>query len=171
MLKKPMQLQEASVVAVFVTDKSGTPMRRVPSVEAIAGLGLAGDRYLLGTGYYSPRDVCQLTLIEEEALESMTTKHRVSVRCGEHRRNIVTRGIRLPSLRGCRFSIGAVIAEYERSRPPCGYLERITEPGMVRAMGEGAGICVSILAGGEIREGDVIRLLPTPASRQFPRLP
>ena len=31
-------------------------MQRVREVEALAGRGLAGDRYLLGTGYYSALD-------------------------------------------------------------------------------------------------------------------
>ena len=166
-----MEQDEAIVVAVFVAEKGRATMQRVQAIEAIAGRGLAGDRYWLGTGYYSPNDVCQLTLIEEEALDKMAAQHGVSVHSGEHRRNVVTRGIRLPSLRGCRFAIGEVVAEYERSRPPCSYLERITQPGMLRAMGEGAGICAAIVCGGTIHEGDSIRLLPEPASKRVPRLP
>jgi MOSC domain-containing protein YiiM len=161
----------AIITEIYLTGEGGSPMMRVSVVEAIAGRGLAGDRYLLGTGYYSPRDVCQLTLIEEESLARMTANFGVSVQHGEHRRNLVTRGLRLPNLRGCRFSIGEVVVEYERSRPPCGYLERITESGIVRAMGEGAGICVGIISSGHIREGDPITLLPEPATRRLPRLP
>jgi len=166
-----VQPAEGIVVAIYIAEKAGAPMTRLAAVDAIAGAGLAGDRYLSGIGYYSPRDVCQLTLIEEEALDRMSAQHGISVHDGEHRRNLVTRGLRFPDLRGRRFSIGGVVAEYDRSRPPCGYLERITQPGMLRAMGEGAGICAAIVSGGMIREGDHIRLLPDPATRRIPRLP
>jgi hypothetical protein len=38
------------VEAIFVTGAGGAPMRRVDEVEAIAGAGLAGDRYAQRTG-------------------------------------------------------------------------------------------------------------------------
>ncbi len=159
------------VEAIFIADRAGAEMRRMPAVEAIAGRGLADDRYLLGTGYYSPRDVCQVTLIEGEALDRMAAKFGVPVSAGEHRRNLVTRGIAHAELRGRRFAIGEVVLEYDRPRPPCGYLERITVPRMTRAMGKGAGICACVLEGGVIREGDAITLLSGNASRPLRRLP
>src|SRR6187401_1087445 len=113
-------------------------MERVAEVGAVVGQGLAGDRYLRGEGHYSSSDTCQVTLIEAEALERMQAKFGVQVSEGQHRRNVVTRGVALGELRGRRFAIGEVVLEYDRPRPPCGYLQRITEPGMTRAMGEGA---------------------------------
>lgn len=146
-------------------------MRRVSEVEAVAGSGLARDRYLLGTGYYSALDVCEVTLIEAEALERMEAEFGVRVDQGEHRRNLVTRGIFHAELQGRRFSVGEVVLEYDRPRPPCAYLERITQPHMTRAMGEGAGICARVIEGGIIHEGDPIELLPGPPSRPLRRLP
>jgi MOSC domain-containing protein YiiM len=134
-------------------------------------MGLAGDRYLRGEGHYSPGDTCQVTLIEAEALERMEAKFGVHVSEGQHRRNVVTRGVAHAVLRGRRFAIGEVMLEYDRPRPPCGYLQRITEPGMTRAMGEGAGIGVRVLEGGVIREGDAVVLLPGESSRKLRRLP
>ena len=159
------------VTQIYLAPQAGAPMVRVSAVEAVAGAGLACDRYLLGTGYYTPRNVCQVTLIEEEALERMTERYHVQVEAGQHRRNLVTRGVRLPELRGHRFSIGEATLEYDRSRPPCGYLERLTQPGMARALGEGAGICASVLIGGIIREGDPLIVLPEPATKPARRLP
>ena len=159
------------VTQIYLAPGAGAPMARVPEAEAIAGAGLSGDRYLLGTGYYTPRNVCQVTLIEEEALERMAAKFGVAVSAGQHRRNLVTRGIHLPELRGRRFTIGGATFEYDRSRPPCGYLERLTEPGMTRAMGEGAGICASVITSGMIREGDALIVLPEPATKPMRRLP
>lgn len=164
-------METPRVEAIFIADRAGAKMRRVSEIEAITARGLAEDRYLLGTGYFSPRDVCQVTLIEAEALERMAADFGVQVSAGEHRRNIVIRGITHAELRGRRFAIGTVVLEYDRPRPPCSYLERITEPRMTRAMGEGAGLCANVLEGGIIREGDRIELLPGTASRRLPRLP
>lgn len=162
------------VTQIYIAPRAGAPMHRLREVAAIAGGGLAGDRYLLGTGYYgyyTPRNVCQVTLIEEEALERMAAAHGVATAAGEHRRNLVTRGVRLPELRGKRFAIGGAVFEYDRSRPPCGYLERVTQRGMARAMGEGAGICVSVVTGGHVREGDALVVLAEPATRRARWLP
>jgi MOSC domain-containing protein YiiM len=159
------------VEAIYIATVEGAKMQRVQAVEAVVRQGLAGDRYLLGEGHYSPGDVCEVTLIEAEALERMETKYGVRVSNGEHRRNIVTRGVAHADLRGRRFAIGAVVLEYDRPRPPCGYLQRITEPGMTKAMGEGAGMGVRVLEGGLIREGDAIVLLPGESSRRIRRLP
>lgn len=159
------------VTQIYIAPQAGAPMRRLREIEAIAGGGLAGDRYLLGTGYYTPRNVCQVTLIEEEALERMAAEHGIATGAGEHRRNLVTRGVRLAELRGRRFAIGGAVFEYDRSRPPCGYLERITQPGMARAMGEGAGICVSVVTGGTLHEEDALVVLPEPATRPRRFLP
>jgi len=164
----------ARVEEIYLTDSAGEAMQRRAEVVAIAGRGLEGDRYLLGTGRFSPRDVCELTLISAEGLELMQRDFGVSVGEGQHRRNLVTRGIDLESLRDRQISIGndGVVVEYDRPRPPCGYLERITEPGMTRAMGNGgAGIAVRILKGGVIREGDALAILPGPESRPRRRLP
>ncbi len=158
------------IEAIFIAGTAGEPMQRVAEIEALAGRGLAGDRYATGTGYYAPRNVCQVTLIEAEALERMLAKG-ICVANGEHRRNLVTRGIRLEELRGRRFTVGAAVLEYDRTRPPCAYLERLTQPGMTRAMGEGAGICVSVVESGSIRKGDPIVLVPGRAARPLRRLP
>lgn len=159
------------IEAIYIAVAAGAKMLRVPEIDAIAGAGLADDRYLNGYGYYSPRDVCQVTLIEAEALERMAGSFGVKVSDGEHRRNLVTRGVPRTALRGRRFSIGGAVLEYDRPRPPCGYLERLTEKGMTRAMGEGAGICACVLRGGIIREGDRLELLPGSSSRAPRRLP
>ena len=63
-------------------------------------------------------------------------------------------------LAGKRFSIGSAEFEYDRPRPPCHYVETITEPGMTRALSGGrGGICVRVVKGGLIRTGDPIQLL------------
>ena len=53
------------LVGIYVVGDAGAPMTACATVAAQAGLGLAGDRYALGTGTYSasgrgPRDVTQV---------------------------------------------------------------------------------------------------------------
>jgi MOSC domain-containing protein YiiM len=104
-------------------------------------------------------DECEVTLIESECIEEIRAKTGVSVTEGEHRRNLITQGIRLDSLLGKRFQVGTAILEYDRPRPPCGYIESLTEPGMTRALVGRGGICARIVTSGTIRPNDSIVVL------------
>jgi MOSC domain-containing protein YiiM len=104
------------IEAIFVATKAGESMMRVTEIEAIAGVGLRDDRYATGEGYYAPSDVCEVTLIEGEVLDTIRTTHGVHVHNGKHRRNIVTRGLALRELEGGRLRIGDVLLEYDRPR-------------------------------------------------------
>jgi MOSC domain-containing protein YiiM len=166
----PDSLVHPHIEAIFITPCAGFPMIRVPEVRAIAGRGLEGDRYAQNAGYYSRLGGgCELTLIEGEVLDAITTDRGLQVRHGEHRRNLVTRGLVLRELHGTRLCIGDVLLEYDRPRPPCGHVERLTEKGMTRALGLGAGVAVRILASGLLRAGAEIELLPGGVPRR--RLP
>ncbi len=157
--------------AIFIAPAAGAPMRRVAAVQALAGLGLEGDRYALGCGYYSRRYDCEVTLIEGEVLDEITETSALQVHEGQHRRNLVTRGITLRSLKGCRLRIGEVLLEYHRPRPPCDYLQRITGPGMTKALGKGAGIGMRVIEPGTLREGVLIEVQPIPGAKPQPVLP
>lgn len=159
------------VEAIFITSAAGAPMLRVRQVRAMVGRGLDGDRYALGTGYYSARDGCEVTLIEGEALDRMASHHGVQVREGQHRRNLVTRGVALRQLHGKRLHMGDVVLEYERPRPPCDYVQRLTEPNMTRALAEGAGIAMRVCVPGLLWEGMQISIVPVSGARAARRLP
>ena len=149
-----------AVVKIFVSPSGGAPMQAVEEIEAIAGRGLQGDRYSQRSGYWTAvDDECEVTLMEWECLEEIRVKTGVSVENGEHRRNIITRGIRLDSLLGKRFQVGAAIFEYDRPRPPCGYIESLTEPGMTRALVGRGGIGARVVESGTIRPDDPIVVL------------
>lgn len=143
------------VEAIFITPRGGAPMERVEEVEAVAGGGLHGDRYMTRAGHWSGIDECQVTLIEGEALDEITAGTDVRVTSGEHRRNIVIRGIHLEELVGGRFTVGEALLEFDRPRPPCGYIQSITQYGMTKALGKGrGGICARVVRSGVIRTGD-----------------
>lgn len=134
-------------------------MERVEEVRAVVG-GLQGDRYLLRTGYWTSVDECQVTMIEAEALDDIEASGAVSVSDGQHRRNIVTRGVTLRDLAGTRFRVGDALMEFDRPRPPCRYIESLTEPGMTRALAaRRGGICVRVVEEGLVRVGDAIEVV------------
>lgn len=154
------------LVGIFIADAAGKPMRRVSEIEAIAGRGLRGDRYAEGRGYYSKADPCEVTLIENAVLDRIQLRYGIHVQAGEHRRNLVVRGLPLRELDGCRLRVGTALLEYDRPRPPCAYMERLTEKGMTRALGEGAGIAARVIESGWLREGDPIEVFRDAAPRR-----
>ena len=144
---------------IYVTAKGSTKMERVEEVRTIEGCGIEGDRYCEGTGFWTRfGDVCQVTLIEGEHLDYIEDELGIRVKNGEHRRNIITRGIRLDEMRRKRFRIGQAILEYDRPRPPCRHVQELSEPGMTRALKGRGGICARVVKGGWIRAQDVIEV-------------
>lgn len=148
------------IEGIFVTSAAGEPMIALHEARAVAGAGLEGDRYLLGTGFYSDgKDGRQLTLIEAEDLERLEREHGVILTPIECRRNIVTRGIALADLIGQRFRVGEIECEGIRMCPPCNHLEDLTRPGMLRGLARSGGIRAHIVTDGVVRIGDQVSLL------------
>lgn len=142
------------VEAIFLALVGGEPMLPIGEALAVAGRGLKGDRYGEGLGSFG--DDCQVTLIEAEHLEAIVAATGLHLLAGEHRRNIVTRGVDHAALAGRIFRIGGAVLAYRELRPPCAYLTKLTEPGMSKALGTRAGICVDVIEGGMIRIGDAL---------------
>src|ERR687898_3353692 len=103
---------------IFVAPESGAEMKGIEVATALEGCGLEGDRYCAGTGHWSRFGrVCEVTFIAVEDLDDIEREAAVSVKNGEHRRNVITRGISLKTLRrGERFRVGEVVFEYWLSR-------------------------------------------------------
>jgi MOSC domain-containing protein YiiM len=145
------------VESIYTTSKGSQAMERVEEVRTVEGCGIEGDRYCEGTGFWTRYgDVCQVTLIEGEDLDVIENELGISVGNGEHRRNVVTRGVRLLDLRRKRFRIGEALLEFDRSRPPCRHVQDLSEPGMTRALKGRGGICARIVEAGRIRTQDFI---------------
>ena len=149
------------VERIYVAPRGGASAERVVEVGTLEGLGLEGDRYSDGTGHWSRFGLraCGVTLVTAEGLEAMQEEAGIRVMNGEHRRNLVTRGLDLAVLRRRRLRIGDAIFEYQKPCSICRHVERLTEPGMTEALKGRGGICARILKGRKIREGDPITLL------------
>ncbi|MGD2084275.1 MAG: MOSC domain-containing protein [Chromatiales bacterium] len=141
---------------IYLAPRAGAPMAASQAAQVLRGRGLAGDRYAEGRGFYRATDACQLTLIGAEALERIQARTGIALLGGEHRRNLVVRALEPEALKGRRLRIGTVLFEYHRPRPPCGYLERLTAPGMVKALVRHPGVCLRALEDGLIRVGDPV---------------
>jgi MOSC domain-containing protein YiiM len=149
------------VEGIFLAPEAGAQMKSVQAVNALEGCGLKGDRYCAGTGHWSRFGrVCEVTFIAGEDLDYIEREAGVGVKNGEHRRNVVTRGISLKALRrGERFRVGEVAFEYRGLRSVCRYIERLTEPGMTQALKGRGGICARVIENGKLRVDDEIDLL------------
>ncbi len=126
----------------LVKDPAGT-IERVEAAEATPVGGLEGD-------YHH-----DLTLITAEALEALWTETGIHLGPHDSRRNVLTRGIDLNALVGCRFTIGGVEAEGVEPAEPCTKLQRLTEePGVLRGLVHRGGLRANIVSGGRFAVGD-----------------
>lgn len=148
------------VVAIHITDSAGHPMRGLERAVAVAGEGLAGDRYRTGAGFYSQTPTTpgarELTLIAEEALAEVTAETGIPIPLHEHRRNITTRGVDVDALLGQQFRIGEVVCEGVRACPPCNHLDELTGKPLLKPLARRGGLRARIVRGGELRVGDRI---------------
>ena len=96
-----------AVVSIFITEKSGQPMRAVDSVEAVAGKGLLGDRKFRNSSH-PKKDLPnrEETLIESETVEAVNRDYALHLDAVETRRNILTQGVSLNHLVGREFQVG-----------------------------------------------------------------
>jgi MOSC domain-containing protein YiiM len=149
------------VEGVFLAPQGGAQMKGVEVATALEGCGLEGDRYCAGTGHWSRFGrVCEVTFIAAEDLDDIERETGVGVKNGEHRRNVVTRGINLKTLRrGERFRVGEAVFEYLGPRSVCRYIERLTEPGMTQALKGRGGFCAKVIEGATVQVGDEIEVL------------
>lgn len=145
-----------------------------PSIELLAGLGVAGDTHSGVTVQHRSRvaadptqpNLRQVHLIHGELHDELRAAG-FRVAAGDMGENITTRGIDLLGLpRGTRLYIGAqAVVEVTGLRNPCGQLDQFQD-GLLSAVldrdAQGklvrkAGIMGVVLAGGTIHPGDVIR--------------
>lgn len=127
-------------------------------LQLIAGLGIEGDRYASGQGFYSdrPEEGRQVTLFESETLDALLRDHKVVLAANDHRRNVTTSGVPLNHLVGRRFRIGDAVLEGTRLSTPCRHLEQITGQEIFNLLLNRSGLHARILVGAVVNTGDTI---------------
>ena len=145
---------------ISIAHEPAGAMQAVESVEAIAQVGLRGDRYALRTGTFqrkpgqAPQDV---TLIEQEALEAALRDHQTEISHLMTRRNLLTAGVPLNHLVGKTFAIGDVLIRGLELCEPCRHLQKLTCKEILKPLVHRGGLRAQILRGGTLQVADVIR--------------
>jgi MOSC domain-containing protein YiiM len=141
-----------TVVAIHIGESEGGPLSPVASVRALAGKGLVGDRHFHADGAAAGQ---ALTLVEEEVV------HGARLSEGATRRQLTVRGVRLNDLVGRRFRVGEVECYGVELCEPCGHLQSLTRPGIVKELAHRAGINADVLSDGTISVGDSVEEVET----------
>jgi hypothetical protein len=152
-------------------------------VKLVAGLGVEGDTHAGVTVQHRSRvardprqsNLRQVHLLQGELFEQLVAGG-FTVRPGDLGENISTRGVNLLALpAGTLMHLGCeAVIEVTGLRNPCSQIDRF-QPGLMAAVLERdscgqlvrkAGVMGVVLAGGEVRAGDAIRIvLPPPPHR------
>ena len=166
-----MPAEAGRLVSIYVAPTAGAPVVRLARAEALAGRGLAGDRYAAGAGSFSrwPGRGRAVTLVASEALAEAETLFGVRVSAGEHRRNLVVAGVDLRALLGGAFRIGGATFEGARVCAPCRYLVRATaQERIFEALVGRGGIRAEVVSGGTFGEGDAVEPVGVARPRVLP---
>ena len=155
------------VAGIYLADAGGLPVRSVAQIEAVAGQGLQGDRYLTGRGEwsYDVRLRNDVTLIATEELEAVVSAGGPDLRGGLSRRNLETLGLDLPALIGRHFRIGTALLYGDRPCDPCPYLDSLVGGPARAALRGGGGLRATVMASGTLAVGDAITTSIRPGPR------
>ena len=152
---------QGQLAAIYIGECKGEALHAVPQIEAIAGRGLAGDRYCRNEGTFSKpgKPEQEVTLIESEALQGIAREADLHLESHQARRNLLTQGVPLNHLVGREFQVGDVVLKGIRLCEPCGHLESLTVKGVQDALCHRGGLRAQIVRGGVLHMGDIIQPL------------
>jgi sugar phosphate isomerase/epimerase/MOSC domain-containing protein YiiM len=171
---------EGRVEAVSRGHEHGVRKSAQGSIRLLAGLGVEGDAHVGRTVQHRSRvarnpaqpNLRQVHLIQAELFDELRPAG-FDVSAGQMGENVTTRGVDLLGLpAGARLHLGpSAIVELTGLRNPCHQLDGL-QPGLMKATlgrdAEGkpiqrAGVMGVVVAGGEVRPGDPIRVELPPA--------
>lgn len=149
---------QGTLLHIHTAPQGRAPMRAQARATLIPGSGIEGDRYATGRGHYSEfPDIREVTLIEVETLIALKRDHQIDLAPHEHRRNLTTADVPLNHLVGKRFRVGSVLLLGGRLNTPCRYLDLVTGKTVCDLLEHRSGLNCSILEGGVIAPGDILR--------------
>lgn len=143
---------------IFIAPTAGADMHPVSKINAVVGRGLQGDRYFKQCGYWDPVEGCQITLITMDEIHMTIKTSPIPLGDGQHRRNLVINGLKPKHLIDKKLRIGTAVFQYQKPRPPCGYLDKLTSNGTAEALRGYAGCCLKVIESGTIEVGDNVYL-------------
>ena len=146
--------QEGKVVWIGIRPERKSPLFEKDKVEAITDSGLKGDHYSGKKG--SKR---QITLIQKEHIDAISSYLLKEIHPGQLRRNIVVKGINLLALKDKQFMVGETLLKFTGECHPCSRMEENLGPGGYNATRGHGGITAQILKGGTISVNDTIKII------------
>ena len=145
-------------------------------IRLLSGLGVAGDAHLGVTVKHRSRvakdptqpNLRQVHLLHEELFDELQTRNFI-VKPGEMGENVTTRGVDLLGLpTGTRLHLGQhAVVEVTGLRNPCVQIDRFQQGLMAATLDKDAdgnlirkaGVMSVVLADGDVRAGDAIRIV------------
>src|SRR5947199_688527 len=104
---------QGNLLAIAIARQAKGSMENVPSIEAVAGEGLPGDRYGAGVGAAQfkgrRKPENEVTLIAREAIEAANDEFNLTIEHLKTRRNLLTEGVPLNDLVGKTFRVVATV--------------------------------------------------------------
>lgn len=150
------------ILSIYICPDKGQPMQERQHVNAIAGVGLEGDRYAAGKGAWSKAraTIRHVSLIAIEAIAEANNEIEVPFSPSETRRNLLTEGVNPNVLVGGYFMVGCVKMRGVELCDPCARPSNLAgKPGFEKAYQKRGGLRAEILTSGMISVGDEILLL------------
>ncbi len=147
-------MDNPKVVAIFTTPAAGSVMEEQQEVEAIAGVGLKGDRYSTGQGSFNKgkSGKRQVTLMNAIFFKDSGFDF------AESRRNIIIEGVELMWLIGQTFKIGGATFKGIKYCDPCNRPSKLAgkDQSFKDTFFDRGGLIAEVVEGGMIRKNDEI---------------
>ena len=157
------QWRGGRLLDIHIAPAASVKMVELAEANFVAGRGIEGDRYFIGTGTYSAKpDFREVTVFEMEVLEALARNDPpvqsgpIKVEPTDHRRNLTVRGVPLNHLVGRRFRVGSAVLFGGRLNFPCKYLEKLLGLPVYLPLYNRSGLNCRIEKGGIVRRGDPV---------------
>lgn len=102
---------EGCIISIHIANAAGAPMTTITTAHLVPGRGIEGDRFYTSRGMDAISDAttCDVTFVEQEAIEVLKREEPRIDSGDTARRNIVVRGGSLRQLVGRTFRVGEVV--------------------------------------------------------------
>lgn len=153
---------EGRIASIQIASAPGAPMTAITTAHLVPGRGIEGDRFYASRGSDAALDAttCDVTLVEQEALEALKREAPQTTSGGSARRNVVIRGCSLQPLIGRTFRIGEVLLRGLAPHESCAS-ENPHQVTSCMALHD-ADLRAQILTEGTIAVGDRIQVVEEP---------
>lgn len=148
--------QKGTVTWIGLRPASREPLVSVDQVSASQKNALEGDRF---NGQFSKKR--QVTLIQAEHIDTVSSIIGKQVEPDLLRRNIVVSGINLLALKDKSFNIGTAVLQYTGLCHPCSRMEQNLGPGGWNTMRGHGGITAQVVTDGVISVGAEVTVADT----------